>query len=124
MTNDEEILKELKKISRIVTLANGSIIEKELSKYATTDERKAIWSLMDGKTTEDIAKIIHKTKAAVDIFLKILERVELIDERKYGIPPVRKLDYIPSGWITLIPNQSDEAKSSNENISEEEQHGQ
>lgn len=116
MATDEDILKELKKISKIITLSSGPALEKELTKYATTNERKIIWILIDGKNSvEDIAKIICKTKSAVDIFLKILERVELIEGRKYGVPPTRNLDYVPSDWIQLIPKQSEEPQSEKEN---------
>lgn len=113
MTTDTDILNELKKISKILTISNGSAVETELSKYATTDERKIMWALIDGKnTTEDITKIINKTKRTVDTFLSILEKAELIEERKYGVPPIRRLDYIPSEWIQLIPKQSEESQSS------------
>ena len=36
-------LAELKKISKLLILAHGEAIEKELSKYATTDERKRVF---------------------------------------------------------------------------------
>ena len=38
-----EILEELKKLTKIVTVANGSVITKEIEKIATTDNRKKIW---------------------------------------------------------------------------------
>ena len=124
MTNDEEILKELKKISKIMTLVNGNALETELAKYATTSERKIIWALIDGKNlTEDIARIINKTKSAVDIFLKILERAELVEERKYGVPPVRMLDHVPSEWIQLIPKTGEPQTYSTDKQIEDEQNG-
>ena len=71
MPVDEEILKELKKISKIITISNGSVIEKELSKFATTDKRKQIWALIDGKRNSDqIAKEIGITNQAVVITLQ------------------------------------------------------
>ena len=124
MTTDTELFKELKKISKILTISNGSVLETELSKYATTDERKIIWTLIDGKNnTEDIIKIINKTKRTVDTFLSILEKAELIEERKYGVPPVRRLDYIPSEWIQLMPKQSEESQSSVNKQTENEENG-
>ena len=36
-------LRELKKISKILLLANATIIETELSKIAMTNDRKRIW---------------------------------------------------------------------------------
>ena len=114
MVSDTE-LKELKKISKLLTISNGDKIEKELEKYATTDERKIIWTMIDGKNqTEDIAKLIKKTKRALDTFLNILEKAELIEERQYGVPPVKILDYVPADWITLLQksvNSSDNKDS-------------
>lgn len=104
MSNDEEILKELKKISRIMTLTNGSSIEKELEKYATSEDRKKIWVLIDGtKQSDDIAKIIGKTKRAVDTFLQILEKVSLV-ERPHNKSPTRNMEYVPASWVTLLGN--------------------
>lgn len=121
MAADTELLKELKKISKLLTLSNGASIEKELEKYATTDERKIIWAMIDGKTqVETIAKSIKKTKAAVDIFLKILERADLIEERQYGVPPTRSLDYVPADWITLLPKASNSSNDTSEKQSDEE----
>ena len=106
MSNDGDILKELKKISRIMTLSNGSIIEKELEKYGTSEDRKKIWVLIDGtKQSDDIAKIIGKTKRAVDIFLQTLEGVSLI-ERPYNKPPIRSMEYVPASWAVLLENSN------------------
>ena len=118
MTNDEEILKELKKISKIMTLTNGPTIEKELEEYATSEDRKKIWVLIDGtKQSDDIAKIIGKTKRAVDIFLQTLEGASLV-ERPYNQPPTRSISYIPASWIALLENskpvQIDQPKDSKE----------
>ncbi|MEX2193020.1 MAG: hypothetical protein WD717_06545 [Nitrosarchaeum sp.] len=112
MSNEEKILKELKKISRIITMSNGKTLETELENYANTKERKITWVLIDGKRkTDEIAKIVGQTKRSVDLFLDILEYAELIDERKYGVPPIRKLDLIPSTWISLIPKQTNDNTS-------------
>lgn len=95
-------LVELKKISKILILANAKAIENELSKYATTDERKKIWVLMDGqKMSKDIAKSIGISTRAVDIFLKILETAELIENPR-GEAPRRLLDYVPPSWLELV----------------------
>lgn len=112
MTVDEDILKELKKISWVMTLSNGPVIEKELEKYATSDDRKKIWVLIDGnRQADEIAKIIGKTKRAVDIFLKTLEDASLV-ERPYNKPPTRSLDYVPASWNELLENTrtSEESK--------------
>lgn len=113
MPFDEEILKELKKISKIITISNGSVIEKELSKFATTDKRKQIWTLIDGKRNSDqIAKEIGITNQAVVITLQHFESAELVEERKYGIPPKRVLDYVPAEWIELLPKNSKSSEES------------
>lgn len=110
MSSDE--LEELKKISKILTIANGSSLEKELEKYATTEDRKKIWVLIDGKNqTKEIMKRTGLYRRTIEKFLDQLETVDLIDERKYGIPPRRKLDYIPPTWSSLIPSNIQENKS-------------
>lgn len=101
MPYEEEILKELKKISKIMTLSNGDKLENEIEKYATSNDRKKIWVLLDGKRqSDDIAKITGKTRRAVDIFLKTLEDANLV-ERPYNKPPTRIMDYIPAKWIEM-----------------------
>jgi len=66
-------LAEPRKISRILTLANAKAIEDKLGEYATTDNRKKIWVLIDGKRMPDeIAKSIGITTRSVDRFLKLL----------------------------------------------------
>ena len=95
-------LAELRKISKILILANAKAIEDELLKYATTDERRKIWVLIDGKRmSKEIAKSIGITTRAVDMFLKDLESAEVIDN-PWGKPPTRILDYVPASWLELI----------------------
>lgn len=95
-------LSELRKISKILILANVKTIETELSKYATTDDRKRVWILLDGqRMTKDIAKIIGIKRRAVGIFLKILENAELIENLR-GKPPKKIIDYVPPAWLELI----------------------
>lgn len=95
-------LAELKKISKILILANARVLEDELSKYATSDDRKKVWVLIDGKRmSKEIAKSIGIKRRAVDTFLKILERAELIENPR-GKPPKRTVDYVPPAWLELI----------------------
>jgi hypothetical protein len=95
-------LGELRKISKILILANAEAIEDELSKYATTDERKKVWVLIDGKRmSKEIAQTAGIKRRAVDLFLKILEGAELIQNPR-GKPPKRILDYVPPSWLELI----------------------
>lgn len=100
MVSDE--LAELKKILKILTLAHSDAIEGTLSKIATTDERKQIWVLVDGNLmSKDIADRVGITEDAVNKFLRVLQRAELIDNppRK---PPRRLIDYVPPSWIDLL----------------------
>src|SRR5690348_5369421 len=98
MSYEEEILKELRKLSKILILSNGGNLESQIEKYATTPERKKIWVLLDGKRqANDIAQVIGITKRGVDMFLKILEDASLI-ERPFNKPPIRIADYVPAGW--------------------------
>jgi len=111
MPYEEEILKELKKISKIITISNGPIIEKELSNYATSEDRKKIWVLIDGnRQADDIVKSSGLTQAPVYKFLKILEDSGLI-ERQRGKSPKRLLDYVPADWVELV--QTDYKSSEN-----------
>jgi hypothetical protein len=98
-------LEELKNISRILTLANSEKLEVELSKYATTDDRKRIWVLINGKsTTKDIVSTLGLTRRAVEMFLKSLEIAEFIDS-PWGKPPKKRLNFVPASWIELIKPQ-------------------
>lgn len=106
MSNDEDILKELKKLNKIMTLSNGPNLEAKIEKYATSNNRKKIWVLIDGKKQSDeIAKNIGLTKSAVDIFLKILEDAILV-ERQFNKPPTRVLDYVPAKWVEILQTES------------------
>lgn len=106
MVHEEDILKELRKISKIITVSNGPIIEKELLKYATSEDRKKIWVLIDGnRQADDIVKTSGLTQAPVYKFLKILEDSGLI-ERQRGTPPKRLLDYVPAEWVELVQTET------------------
>lgn len=120
-----EILLELKILNKIMVMSNGDKLEFELAKHATTDERKMMWALIDGsQTAEEIAKIINKTKRAVDIFLDVLENAELIAKRRYGVPPKRMIDYAPPSWRELLRSksgatlESQEASTTNQEVEE------
>lgn len=124
MSNDEEILKELKKISRIITIGNGAAIEKELEKYATSPDRKKVWALIDGvRQADEIVKVSGITKTPVYNFLKILEAAELI-EREHAKPPKRLLDYVPPKWLELIPEDSEQTINEQQKSEEETQTGE
>jgi hypothetical protein len=64
------MFRELRKISKVLTLTNSVVIEKELSKIATSKERKQMWVLIDGKRLlGDIATAVKMTPQAVGQFL-------------------------------------------------------
>ncbi len=100
-------LKELQKITRILTLANADSLSQALSEYASTDERKMIWVLIDGvQMPKDMAKKIGKiTVRAVTSFLKELETARLIENPKRK-PPTRLIDIVPSEWIDLLKTKT------------------
>lgn len=105
-------LKELRKISKILILANSGAVEKELAKFATTNERKKMWILIDGKRMPgDIARGAGVTAMAVSNFLNAGLTAELVDYKR-GEPPRRILDYVPPSWIELVklPTTSVEAE--------------
>jgi hypothetical protein len=110
MTDKDLVLEELRKISKILTLAHGESLEKEISKIASSDERKKIWVLMDGvKLPKDIAKDVGVTVQSVNRFLAIAEKASII-ENPWGKPPKRLIDYVPAKWVELIklPEEKEE----------------
>lgn len=99
---NEEILNELKKISKTLLLVCGDQLERELGRLATSDDRKRVWILIDGKlTAKEIANKLNLTLRAVHIFLATLEKAGLI-ENPWGKPPKRIIDYVPPKWIELL----------------------
>jgi hypothetical protein len=101
-------LVELRKISKILTLVNAEVLEKELSKYATTNERKKAWILIDGnKTTEQIGQLAGMKVRTIQDFLKILTDASLIELSR---PPKRIIDYVPASWLNLVQPEIDEKK--------------
>lgn len=93
---------ELKKISKILLLTNAKILEAELSKYATSEERKKIWILINGnRTVNDLIQAGGMKQRAVYDYLKILEIAELIDF-PHGKAPKKILDFVPASWLNLV----------------------
>jgi DNA-binding MarR family transcriptional regulator len=108
----ELVLRELQKISKLLILANASAIEKELSSLASTDERKKMWILMDGKKMpKDIAEQVGVTPMAVSYFISSAVAAGLV-EYSQGTPPRRVLDYVPPAWIEqyLAPDSTGDSR--------------
>jgi hypothetical protein len=113
---EDDVLRELKKITKILILSNTRIIEAELEKIVSTNDRKKMWMLIDGnRGPQDIAKQIGITPQAVSKFLLTAKAAELIDYSR-NIPPRKILDYVPPSWLELIetpvtPEQTSKKKS-------------
>ena len=102
MSEPNETLAELRKISKILFLTNASVIERELSKMATSDDRKRMWVLIDGiRMPKDIANQLKITERAVRYFLDGLTAAGFIENVR-GEPPKKILDYVPPSWIELV----------------------
>jgi DNA-binding MarR family transcriptional regulator len=124
MTEDAMILRELKNISKILTLANASVIETELSKIANSDARKRMWILIDGKRMpKDLAKEVDVTPMTVSNFLTALAAADFVEYTQRE-PPSRKLNYIPPSWISLVVKEKAEETPKNEEKKVEDQSGE
>jgi hypothetical protein len=106
-------LKELRRISKILLLANSEQLDRELGKVADNDVRKKIWVLIDGKRMpKDIAAQVGASLSTVSRFLDSASAADLVYyAAKY--PPVKKLDYVPSSWLNLVFSKSDEETENN-----------
>lgn len=115
MSDNQGTLKELRLILKVLILSNSGAIEKELSKIATTNERKKMWVLIDGKNMpKDIATKAGVTQMAVSNFLNACRTAEFIEYAK-GEPPKRTLNYVPPEWISLVKVPSAELPEEKKN---------
>jgi hypothetical protein len=111
---------ELKKISKILALANAPIIEKELAKIANSAKRKKMWVLLDGKRMpKEIAQEVGVTQMAVSYFLNAAAAAELIEYTQRE-PPRRLLDYVPPAWIDLVMKENGSEEQASEESAERE----
>lgn len=114
-----ETLRELRKISKILLLANAAVIENELSKIANSDARKKMWVLIDGKhMPKDLATQAGVTQMAVSNFLNACFTAEFIEYAR-GEPPRRILNYVPPDWINLVKFPSSEASEEKKSASQD-----
>jgi hypothetical protein len=101
MTPENEILRELRQISKISLLANAKAIETELGKLANTNDKKKMWVLIDGKRrVKDIAKDGNVSERAVNYFIAAARAAGLINYKERE-PPIKLLEYSPPSWIML-----------------------
>lgn len=110
MMSDSEVLKELRNISKLLLLANSASVQKELDKVASTDDKKKMWVLMDGKRMpKDIANDAKVGERSVNYFLAAATAAEIVEYTK-GKPPHRSVNYVPPSWIELVklPESNDE----------------
>jgi hypothetical protein len=111
--SQEDLFRELRKISKVLTLTNSIVIEKELAKLASSKERRQMWVCTDGRRDRiEIANAVKVTPQAVGQFLKAGVALDLI-EYESGKPPRRLLDYVPAEWLSLveIPGEEEEIPS-------------
>jgi len=97
-------------------ISNSPLIEKELSKIASSKERKQMWVYLNGKRMlRDIADAVKVTPQAVGQFLNAGVALELIEYQR-GNPPRRILDYVPPEWLSLveIPGEPEENPEGNQ----------
>lgn len=115
VNQDSSILNELKKISKILLLANSTQLDKELGKIADNDARKKMWVLIDGKRMpKDIATEVGVSLATVSRFLDSASAADLVSYAAKK-PPLKVLDYIPPSWLNLVfVETKEEAKQGKE----------
>ncbi len=105
--SQDDTLRELRRISKVLILSNAGAIEKELSKIASSNDRKRLWIYMDGKRMpKDLASLVGVTAMAVSVFLNAGIAASLIEYER-GKPPCRLLDYVPPEWLWLAKLQAE-----------------
>lgn len=102
MSDSDATLRELKVISKILLLSNSQAVKKEIEKICTSDGRKKMWVLTDGKhMPKDMVAEADVSVGAVSTFLNAGVAAGLIQYDR-GVPPRRLLDYVPPEWIELL----------------------
>ena len=108
MSEPNENLAELRKISKILLLAHASVVEAELGKIASSEIRRKMWVLIDGiRMPKDIAGQLKVTERAVRYFLDGLLAAGFIENPR-GQPPKRVLDYVPPSWIETVQKEEEQ----------------
>ena len=83
----ESILNELVSIRRLLQLITRDQLKKMLGDVISTDLRRKMWDLMDGtNSTTSIAEKLNSSPRAVQMFVKELEKRDLVESKDRGYP--------------------------------------
>ena len=83
----ESILNELISIRRLLQLIARDQLKRMLDDIISTDLREKMWNLMDGtNSTTMIAEKLNSSPRAVQMFVKELEKHELVESKNRGYP--------------------------------------
>lgn len=89
-------------IAGMIGVGINSVIQIELEKICTTNQRKMMWVILDReKMSNEIAQIVGRTTRAVDMFLEKAEYYQIAKNPR-NEAPYRLFDFIPSGWSELV----------------------
>jgi len=100
MSNEplEQILAELTLIRSLLERISKDTLRHDLESVATTKERRAIWTNLDGlQSTDEVSQKTGVSQRAVQIFVRELLESDLISMERRGYPK-RRFDYVPSSW--------------------------
>jgi len=114
----------LSQISKYAKLVAGSVVSELAKKIVSTDDRKIIWVLCEGKLTrEQIATKFEIPTRTVSYFIDECMNFGLLEEESgKGGHPKRVIDYVPQEWkkITREKTRSPEQPEvSGENVKEQ-----
>lgn len=97
----DPVLRQLRTITRVLTLAHAGAIERELSKVASTDVRKRAWVLIDGtRNASEIARLLSQSPRTIQAFIATASSAGFVDAQA-GKPVTRLIDYVPPAWLDL-----------------------
>ena len=83
----EALLEEFIVVRRLLQFMAQDQLRKRMENVISTDSRKKMWDLMDGNlSTTEIAKKTNVSQRAVQLFIKDLEKLELVEMKKRGYP--------------------------------------
>jgi hypothetical protein len=109
-----EISENLKVIRKLTEIQLHGPIKDELTKFASSSERRRLWTLCDGTmTTIEMSKKIGVSPRAVQYFVQDGLRAGFlrVDRRGY---PSRTIDWTPPEWEHVAGGKLREAVQENE----------